>query len=96
MIHPKIQPVIRRAILDLVLDVGGEINDDTVTILLNEIGHRVGGPDVATELRWLADANLLKLQEYDALVVVSSTSAGRAAASGTMIFEGVSRHKTGE
>jgi hypothetical protein len=96
MIHPKIAPVIRRAILDLVLDVGGEINDDTVTILLNELGHRVGGPDVVHELRWLATRDLLKLQDYPALIVVSSTSAGRAAAAGTMAFDGVSRHKTGE
>lgn len=96
MIHPKIAPIVRRAILDLILDVGGEINDDTVTILLNELGHRVGGPDVVGELRWLADRDLLKLQDYPATVVVSSTSAGRAAAAGTMTFEGVSRHKTGE
>lgn len=96
MIHPKIAPVVRRAILDLILDVGGEINDDTVTILLNELGHRVGGPDVVEELRWLAGYDLLKLQEYPALTVVSSTSAGRAAAAGTMTFKGVSRHKTGE
>lgn len=96
MIHPKIQPVVRRAILDLIEDVGGEINDDTATILLNELGHRVGGPDVVIELRWLADRDLLKLQEYGALVVVSSTSAGLAGARGTMTFEGVSRHKTGE
>lgn len=96
MIHPAIRPIIRRAILDLLLDVGGEINDDTVTILLNEIGHRVGGPDVVTELRWLAERDLLKLQDLGALIVVSSTSAGRAAAAGTMRFDGVSRHKTGE
>jgi predicted Zn-dependent protease with MMP-like domain len=96
MIHAAIQPIIRRAILDLVADVGGEVNDDTVTVLLNELGHRVGGPDVVTELRWLAERDLLKLQDYPALVVVSSTSAGRAAAAGTMIFEGVYRHKTGE
>lgn len=96
MIHAALQPVIRRAILDLIDDVGGEINDDTVTILLNELGHRVGRPDVVIELRWLAEHELLKLQDYPALVVVASTVAGRAAAAGTMIFEGVSRHKTGE
>lgn len=96
MIHPAISPLIRRAILDLVDDVGGEVNDDAITILLNELGHRVGGPDVVIELRWLAERDLLKLQDYPALVVVSSTRAGRAAAAGTMTFEGVNRHKTGE
>lgn len=96
MIHEKVAPVVRRAILDLLLDVGGEVDDDTVTILLNEIGHRVGRSDVAAELRWLADKGLLKLQELAVMLVVSSTSDGRDAAAGRMRFEGVSRHKTGE
>lgn len=96
MIHPAIAPIIRRAILDLLLDVGGEVNNDQITILLNELGHRVGDPDVVEELRWLATRDLLKLQEYPALVVVSSTARGRAGAAGTMRFDGVSRHKTGE
>jgi len=96
MLHDKIRPVIRRAILDVVLDVGGEVNDEDVTILLNELGHRVGGPDVVEEFNWLGAQGLLKLQEYPAYVVVSSTKAGRAVAAGTMRYDGVYQHKTGE
>lgn len=96
MIHPAIAPIIRRAILDLLLDVGGEVNDDIVTILLNEIGHRVGRSEVADELRWLADKGLVRLQELEKMLVASSTSDGRDTADGRMRFEGVSRHKTGE
>lgn len=96
MIHEAIQPLVRRAILDLVLDVGGEVNDDDVTILLNELGHRVGGPDVVIELRWLAEHDLLKIKEYPAYVVVASTKLGNAVAAGTMRVDGVHRHKTGE
>jgi hypothetical protein len=96
MLHEKIRPLIRRAILDLVLDVGGEVNDDDVTILLNELGHRVGAPDVVDEFDWLGAKELLKVQKYPAYTVVSSTKLGRAIAAGTMRYEGVSPHKTGE
>lgn len=96
MIHPALQPVIRRAILDLIFDVGGEVDDDTATILLNEIGHRVARSDVAAEIRWLADKGLVRLIETPAMLVIASTSDGRDTAMGRLRFEGVSRHKTGE
>lgn len=96
MIHPAIAPTVRRAILDLILDVGGEVDDDTATILLNEIGHRVARSDVAEEIRWLADKGLLKITETPAMLVIASTSDGRDTAMGRLRFEGVSRHKTGE
>lgn len=31
MIHPALAPLVRRAILDLILDVGGEVDDDAAT-----------------------------------------------------------------
>lgn len=96
MIHPAIAPTVRRAILDLILDVGGEVDDDTATILLNEIGHRVARSDVAEEIRWLAEKGLLKITEASAMIVIASTSDGRDTAMGRLRFEGVSRHKTGE
>ena len=96
MIHPALQPVIRRAILDLIFDVGGAVDDDTATILLNEIGHRIARSDVAAEIRWLADKGLVRLTETPAMLVIASTSDGRDTAMGRLRFEGVSRHKTGE
>lgn len=96
MIHPKLAPIVRRAILDLILDVGGEVDDDTATILLNEIGHPVARADVAAEIRWLHDKGLLKLRPTPAMLVIASTSDGRDVAMGRLRFEGVSRHKTGE
>lgn len=91
-----IQPLVRRAILDLILDVGGEINDDTITILLAELGHRVSRRDVATELQWLKGEGLVNLEQAGTYLVATSTSDGRYVALGRDRHEGVSRHKTGE
>lgn len=91
-----IQPLVRRAILDLILDVGGESNDDVVTILLAELGHRVARSEVRTELEWLRDKGLVKLEESGAYLVATSTSDGRDVAMGRLRHDGVSRHKTGE
>lgn len=94
MIAPVLVPIIRRAILDLVLDTGGEMNDEELTLLLNGIGHRVARRNVCDELRWLADRELLDLQSTPHFIIVRSTSDGRDVASGRLRVDGVSRHKT--
>lgn len=91
-----IQPLVRRAILDLILDVGGELNDDVITIMLAELGHRVARSDVANELTWLRDVGLVRLEQSGNYVVAASTSDGRDVALGRLRYDGVSRHKTGE
>ena len=91
-----IQPLVRRAILDLILDVGGEINDETITILLAELGHRVARSEVGLELTWLRNSGLVKLESAGSYIVAKSTSDGRDVAMGRLRYEGVSRHKTGE
>lgn len=96
MIPPVLQPIIRRAILDLVEDTGGELNDEMITLLLNELGHRVARSDVADEMRWLGEAALLRLIEKPAFIEARSTANGRDVAKGLLRHEGVSRHKTGE
>ncbi len=95
-LSPAIQPLVRRAILDLILDVGGEINDDTIAILLAELGHRVARRDVAAELEWLKGEGLVNLELAGTFLVATSTSDGRYVALGRDRREGVSRHKTGE
>lgn len=96
MIFPILQPVVRRAILDLVLDTGGEMNDEVLAILLAELGHRVARSDVAAELRWLAAQDLVRLETVGSYLVARSTNDGRDVAAGRLIRDGVSRHKTGE
>lgn len=96
MIAPVLLPVIRRAIIDLLDDIGGEHNDDTLTRLLISLGHRVARRDVADQLRWLAEAGLVRAEEMPPFVVARIISDGRDVAAGTLRFEGVCRHKTGD
>jgi len=96
VIPAVLQPIIRRAILDLVEDTGGELNDEMITLLLNELGHRVARSDVAGEMLWLGQSGLLRLVEKDAFLEARSTVNGRDVANGLLRHEGVSRHKTGE
>lgn len=99
MIPPVILPVVRRAILDLLNDIGGEHNDDTLTTLLNEIGHLVARCDVAEQLRWLAQDDGIKLiaiEELGPFLAVRILSRGRDTANGRLIVEGVSKFKTGD
>jgi hypothetical protein len=98
MIPGPILPIVRRAILDLLNDIGGEHNDDTLATLLNGIGHRVARRDVAEQLRWLAEPGdeLIAIEELGPYVAARILSDGRDVAEGRLIVEGVSRFKTGE
>jgi len=96
MIPAPVLPLIRRAILDLLNDIGGEQNDDYLVLLLSELGHRVARRDIVTELRWLADEKLIDLEELGAMVVARILADGRDIAEGRLVVEGVWRHKTGD
>jgi len=99
MIPAVILPVVRRAILDLLFDVGGEHNDDTLTMLLCQLGHRVARRDVAEQLRWLArddGGKLIEVEELGPYLVARILADGRDVAEGRLIVEGVSKFKTGD
>lgn len=96
MIPAVILPVVRRAILDLLDDIGGEHNDDVLTIQLVAIGHRVARRDVAEQLRWLAGEKLIAAEELGPYTVGRILADGRDVAAGRLTVEGVSRHKTGD
>ncbi len=96
MIPDILRPLIRRAILDLVLDVGGEQTDLDLTVLMAELGHRVARVDVAGEIGWLADRDLLKSEQIGPFLTVRSTDTGRDTARGLLRIAGISPHKTGE
>lgn len=96
MIPAVILPVVRRAILDLLEDIGGEHNHDELAMLLRALAHRVAARDVAEQLRWLASVGLVKAEEIGPYTVARIISDGRDVANGQLTFEGVSRHKTGE
>lgn len=91
-----IAPIIRRAILDLLNDIGGEHNDQTLAMSLNQLGHRVARRDVAEQIAVLAAQKLLISEELGIFVVARITSDGRDVAEGRLNIDGISRFKTGE
>lgn len=91
-----VAPIIRRAILDLLNDIGGEHNDQTLATHLNLQGHRVARRDVAEQITFLADRKLLISEELDMFIVARITSDGRDVAEGRLNIDGISRFKTGE
>ena len=93
---PAITPLVRRAILDLLTDIGGEHSHAELTLLLNELGHRVAQRDILDQLVWLSDAKLIFIQKLEQFIVARVLADGRDVADGTFIADGVSRHKTGD
>lgn len=91
-----IAALVRRALLDLLSDIGGEHSDEVLTLQLRQLGHRVARRDVAEQLRWLAGRDLVFLEEGDAFLVARAAADGRDVASGALRVDGVARHKTGE
>lgn len=97
MIPAPILPLIRRAILDLINDVGGEENDDVLTIMLTGLGHRFPRPAVAEQMLWLADHDmrLLEVTDCGPYTVAAILPNGREVAEGRLKLDGIWRHKTG-
>lgn len=96
MIPAAIAPLVRRAILDLLNDIGGEQNDDVLAMLLAQLGHRIARRDVADQLRWLAEQKLIASEELGPFLVARILADGRDIAEGRLVVEGVWRHKTGD
>jgi hypothetical protein len=91
-----IAPVVRRAILDLLSDIGGEHTANELALLLNELGHRLAVRDVVEQVNWLSGKSLLIAQEFEQFTVARILTDGRDVADGRYIVEGVSKFKTGE
>ncbi|HEX8224502.1 MAG TPA: hypothetical protein VF605_11860 [Allosphingosinicella sp.] len=100
-IAPLLLPFIRRAILDLLNDAGGEHNDEVLAMLLVQLGHRIARRDVREQLRWLAtaggdDCQLVALETLDPYLVARIRPDGRDVADGRLLVDGIWKHKTGE
>lgn len=96
MIPAAILPLVRRAILDLLNDVGGEQNDDVLSILLAGLGHPLARRDVRAQMEWLAEQKLVEGEELGPFYVSSILADGRDIAEGRLVVDGVWRHKTGK
>lgn len=88
--------IVRRAILDLLNEIGGEHNDDVIRHWLSGVGHRVARREVRQQLEWLKEQRLIAADEVGPYLVARVLPDGRDVADGLMSFDGVSRHKTGE
>lgn len=93
---PMIVAIVRRAILDLLADIGGEHNDETIAILLAELGHRVARSVVAEQLAWLAERKLVHAEKLGPYMAARALPDGRDVAAGRLVIDGVRPHKTGE
>jgi hypothetical protein len=96
MIPAAILPLVRRAILDLLNDIGGEQNDDVLTILLSELGHRIARRDVAEQMHWLTDQGMISSEPLGPFLAARILADGRDIAEGRLVVDGVWRHKTGD
>lgn len=96
MIPVVVQPVVRRAILDFIDAVGGEMSDDTLTMQLVAIGHRLARRDVAEQMRWLGNAGLIEIEELSPYLIARILPDGEDAAAGRLRIEGLGRHRTGQ
>lgn len=95
MIAAAIRPLVRRAIIDLLAEIGGEHNDHHLATLLAEVGHRIARRDVADELRWLAHENLIRTEAVEPYLVAEILPDGEDVAASRLIVDGIYRHKTG-
>ncbi len=95
MIAPIFLPIVRRALIDLLHDIGGEHSDHELTLLLVELGHRVARRDIAEQLQWLFAENLILLEDCKPLLVAEILPDGSDVAEGRLRYEGISRHRTG-
>lgn len=96
MIPDGLKPLIRRAILDLLYDVGGEQNDDYIEILLSGLGHRVARVDIVPELLWMAELGLIEVEKEGPYYIARILANGRAIAEGKLKIDGIRPHKTGD
>lgn len=87
-------PIIRRAILDLLTDVGGEHNHEVIALMLDQLGHRVARRDVAEQLKWLAGERLVEIEEMQPYLVARVLPDGRDVSAGRLTIAGVSKHST--
>jgi DNA-binding transcriptional ArsR family regulator len=90
-------PVVRRAILDLLNDVGGELNHDVLTMNLTQLGHPVARRDVLAALEFLAAEHLVATERLGNYTVARILEDGRDLAEGRLRnVAGVHRFKTGD
>lgn len=94
-IPAPILPVVRRAIIDLLDDIGSQQNDDVISRLLVSLGHRIARRDVVEQLQWLAEMGLAETEQIGPYLAAEILPDGSDVAAGRLRVDGISRYKTG-
>lgn len=66
-------------------------NSSVISNLLNQLGHSATRDKVKTELRWLDEQGLLKLEEVGSVIVATLTERGQDVAEGRSKVDGIAR-----
>ncbi|EPO8089451.1 ArsR family transcriptional regulator [Pseudomonas aeruginosa] len=66
-------------------------NSSVITSLLGEFGHHPSRDQVKTELTWLGDQGLVKVEDIGSVLVVTLTERGADVAAGRASVPGVSK-----
>jgi DNA-binding transcriptional regulator PaaX len=83
---------LRLALLRLLNETQGSCaNDSVLATCLRSLGFSASRDQVRTELSWLADQGLVRVQALDALIVASLSDRGAEVAAGFASIPGVQR-----
>ena len=70
---------------------GYRANSSVLANLLDRIGHSVTRDQVKTEVRWLEEQGLVKVEEASSVLVATLTERGQDVAEGRAVVDGVAR-----
>ncbi len=86
----------RCAMLRFLFDAPGcEINTSVMQDALAAIGHPVSRDRVETDAAWLAEQELVEIEDFGAIKVVRLTGRGQDVATGRAVVSGVKRPRAG-
>lgn len=91
-----LQPIVRRAIVEMLAAVGGEHNDEILAMMLIGLGHRIARRDVRAEIEWLAAKRLVAAEAIGPYLVARALPDGIDVAEGRLVHEGVHKHRLGD
>ncbi|HJW23794.1 MAG TPA: ArsR family transcriptional regulator [Rhodocyclaceae bacterium] len=66
-------------------------NSSVLTNVLDQFGHTVSRDQVKTELRWLEEQGLVKVEEAGSVLVAALSERGQDVAEGRAVVDGIAR-----
>lgn len=88
LITSDIRLVVLRALAE---DEGYSLNESVIQSILGVFGHRVSRDRVKTELAWLKEQGLVRIETVVTVQVATITSRGLDVANGSVVVPGVKR-----